>query len=83
MKVKLFFAWYDFRVGFYWDRDKGAIYIAPLPCIVFKMQRPPPSPCSLSDMPTCPHPRNKHTVSAGCIWHHDQIDKYCSCDWRG
>ena len=42
MKVKLFFAWYDFWVGFYWDRQKRALYVAPLPCLVFKFERTAP-----------------------------------------
>lgn len=34
--VKVFFAWYDFWVGFYWDRKARALYVCPLPCLVFR-----------------------------------------------
>ena len=75
MKVKLFFAWYDFWIGFYWDRDKRALYIAPLPFIVFKVQRP-----ELSCL-KCGHPQEKHKLGAGCFWYYEKIDKYCPCEW--
>lgn len=39
MRVKLFFAWFDFWAGFYFDRDKRALYFAPFPCVVFKFER--------------------------------------------
>jgi len=37
MKISLFFAWYDFWVGFFYDRKQQTLYICPLPCVVFKV----------------------------------------------
>ena len=34
MKFKLFWAWFDFWVGFYYDRRKSILYICPLPTVV-------------------------------------------------
>ena len=39
MKVKLFFAWYDFWVGWFWDRDDQALYVCLLPCCGLKFWR--------------------------------------------
>jgi len=37
MKARLFFAWYDLWVGFYWDRSKRTLYFCPLPCVVLSL----------------------------------------------
>lgn len=31
MKVKLIFAWYDFWIGIFYDRNKKKIYVFPIP----------------------------------------------------
>lgn len=37
--IKVAFIWYDIWVGVFIDRPKRTVYIAPLPCIVFKVTR--------------------------------------------
>lgn len=39
LRWKVFFAWYDIWVGVYVDRDAKAVYVCPLPCVVFKFWR--------------------------------------------
>ena len=36
-RTKLFFAWYDFWIGFYYDRKIKRLYICPLPCFVISI----------------------------------------------
>lgn len=31
MSIKIFFAWYDFWIGFYYDRVNKALYFCPVP----------------------------------------------------
>ncbi len=38
MKASLFWAWYDFWIGWYWDRKKKTLYIAPIPTIIIKLE---------------------------------------------
>ena len=38
MKIHLLFAWYDFWIGWYYDR-KDSLYICPLPMFVVKITR--------------------------------------------
>jgi predicted GNAT family acetyltransferase len=42
IKFKLFFAWYDFWIGFYWDREKRVLHICPVPTVVIKIWKPQP-----------------------------------------
>jgi hypothetical protein len=36
-KVNLFFAWYDFWIGWFYDKNKNVLYICPLPMVVLKL----------------------------------------------
>ena len=37
MKIKLFFTWYNFWIGWYWDRKNKVLYACPIPTIVIKI----------------------------------------------
>jgi len=37
MRLRIFFAWYDLWVGAYWDRDKRALYVCPIPTVVIRL----------------------------------------------
>ena len=39
MNIKIFIAWYDFWVGWYYDRKQRTLYICLLPCIVIKINK--------------------------------------------
>lgn len=43
LKVKIFFAWFDFWVGFYYDRKKSILYFCPFPTFIIAI--------SLKDIP--------------------------------
>lgn len=32
MKVAVIFAWYDFWIGAFYDRNKRRLYVLPVPC---------------------------------------------------
>ena len=36
--VRVFFAWYDFWIGFYFDTHGGFLYICPLPMCVIRIK---------------------------------------------
>lgn len=36
--MRVFFAWYDFWVGAYWDKAAKTLYVCPLPCIVLQLK---------------------------------------------
>lgn len=38
--MRIFFAWYDFWIGWYWDRHVGVLYVCPIPMLVFQFGRP-------------------------------------------
>lgn len=37
MKIKIFFAWYDFWIGVYINKEAMEVYICIIPCIVIKI----------------------------------------------
>jgi hypothetical protein len=37
-KLRVFFAWYDLWVGFYYDQKRRTLYFCPLPCVVFMLE---------------------------------------------
>jgi len=37
-RITLLFAWYDFWIGWYWDRKNRVLYILPLPMIGVRIQ---------------------------------------------
>ena len=37
LKIQIFFAWYDFWIGWYFDKKHGILYICLLPMIVIKI----------------------------------------------
>jgi len=39
MKVRPIIAWYDFWIGAFYDSKKRRLYIFPLPCIGFYVER--------------------------------------------
>jgi hypothetical protein len=38
MKIRLFFAWYDFWVGWFYDQKKTTLYVCFLPMIVLSIE---------------------------------------------
>lgn len=39
MRIRLFWAWYDFWVGAYYDRKDRVLYVCPLPTVVIRIER--------------------------------------------
>jgi hypothetical protein len=37
MKIRIFFAWYDFWIGLYWDRKDYSLYVCLIPTIVIRI----------------------------------------------
>lgn len=39
IRVRPIFAWYDLWIGAYWDRSKRRLYVFPVPCLGFYVER--------------------------------------------
>lgn len=39
MKISLIFAWYDFWVGLFWDKNKKILYFFPIPMVGIKFSK--------------------------------------------
>lgn len=37
MRVSVRFAWYDMRIGVYWNRANRALYVCPIPMVAVKI----------------------------------------------
>ena len=38
--MRIFFAWYDCWIGWFYDRKQGVLYVCPFPMLVFQFGRP-------------------------------------------
>lgn len=66
LKMKLFFAWFDFWVGLYFDRNKKILYLCPLPmfCISFHIEKV--KLCPACRLPMC---KMAHNTGDGWLLH--------------
>lgn len=61
--VNVFFAWFDFWIGLYFDRNKKILYLCPFPmlCISFRIEK-------VKVCPKCEKPMSKMAHNTGDGW---------------
>jgi len=45
IQLKLIFRWYDFWIGFFWERKRKRLYFFPVPTLGLQIDKLPPNYC--------------------------------------
>lgn len=94
MKLSVFFRWYDFWVGFYWDRTARALYVCPVPMLGVRIQFGRPAPAAPAQPATFPalvplappaiihlivHPENRPLCGASIREPWTEVPDFATC----